>query len=117
MAEKKEYQIKFENGLKGSFIDPGKIYTKDAQGNIIVTDVLKTPFEIKDGQTLTISKEIYQYLRDKGAVRTKAEQKERDRLRRKSMIKRSGRAEPRKDMQTFTEKERLLIFTDLPYEV
>jgi len=117
MAVKKEYQIKFENGLGGSFIDPGMSYSKDAQGNIVATDVLKSPFEIKDGQTLTVTPEVYQYLRDKGAIRTKAEQKERDRLRKKIMIKRSGRAEPRKEMQTLSEKERLLIFTDLPYEV
>lgn len=116
-AAKKEYKIKFENNLGGVFVDPGVVYSKDNNGNIIATNVLKTPFEIKDGQTKTIDADTFNYLKEKGAIRNKTEQQERERLRRKLMIKRSGRAEPRKEMQTFTEKERLLIFTDLPYEV
>jgi hypothetical protein len=38
-------------------------------------------------------------------------------LRKKLTTKRSGRAEYKKDAQMIPERERALIFTDLPFEV
>lgn len=112
----KEHKIRFDSELGGEFRDEGKSY-KRVNGETEVIEHLKQPFVIKAGTEMTLDEETFKYLKDKGAIRSKAEQKERERLRRKLLVKRSGRAEPKKEMQTISDHDRYLIFTDLPHEV
>ncbi|MDP3065881.1 MAG: hypothetical protein Q8N08_04005 [Methanobacteriaceae archaeon] len=112
----KEHKIKFDNEMGGEFIDHGISYKK-VDNNTIVTNHLKEPFVIKAGEEKTLDEETFKYLKDKGAIRSKAEQKERERLRKRLMARRSGRAEPKKEMQTISDHDKYLIFTELPYEV
>jgi hypothetical protein len=60
----KTYKIKFENHLKGEFIDSGKFYTREGK-RTFVEDVLKEPFLIKSGQTKEIDQKTYDYLKKK----------------------------------------------------
>lgn len=111
------HKVKFDSELDGNFTDYGEEYEKDLKGNTVVIKKLPKPFKIKAGQELEIDDETFQYLLEKGSIRTKAEEKERQRLRKKLLVKRSGRAEPKKEMQTIPDEDRYIIFTELPHEV
>lgn len=117
MANNKKRKIKFDGEVATSFQDKGVEYKKDNNGNIVEERILSKPFVIKSGEEQEIDEETYQYLKEKGALRTKAEQKERIRLRRKILGKKSWRAEPRKDVQTLSDEDINLVYNDLPYEV
>jgi hypothetical protein len=119
-AEPKFYKIRFEteSGLPYSFKDHGLEYSKNIKGDIVTHTMLQeTPFEIKNGQTLEIDEDTYNYLKDKGAILSPVEKDARDRLKRKKMRKRSVRAEPKKDVQTWDAKTKNAVFNDLPYDV
>lgn len=119
VKEPKTYKIKFksDSGLPKTFRDFGLEYSKNVKGEIDVHNMLTQPFVIKNGETLEIPEDVYNYLKGKGAILSPAEKNARDRLRRKKLRKRSVRAEPKKDFQTWTRDEKNKVFNYLPYEV
>jgi uncharacterized protein YnzC (UPF0291/DUF896 family) len=112
----KTYKVKFESQITESFNDFGLTYHKDKDGQIVTVEQIP-PFQIKRGETKDIDQATYDYLKGKGAILSKAEKKEQDRLRKKYLRKRSGRAEPKKEMQRIAGAEKNVIFNDIPFEV
>ena len=112
-----QHKIRFESVAAESFTDYGLEYSKDKDGNTVPKQILDKPFVIKRNQTMEIDDKTYKYLVKKGAIRTLAEEQERQRLKKKLFHKKARRVEPKKDVQYMDEEEKIMVFNELPFEV
>jgi hypothetical protein len=113
---KKVYVVKFESQMVGKeFIEPGIAYKQLPDRRTEKITILKEPFKMVSGQTKTIDEETYNYLVEKEAIITLEQKEERDLYRAKKLKLKSGRAEPKKEMQTLSDEEKLKLFVELPY--
>lgn len=116
--EEKTYTIRFDSELEGkTFIEQGVKYINLPDRQREKISILPEPFIIKAGETKVIDQTTYDYLIEKKVLLTEEEKEEKDKFRAKKLKLKSGRAEPKKDIQTFTDEEKIKLFVDLPYIV
>lgn len=115
---KKIYVVKFDSEMENKeFIEPGVVYKQLPDRRTQKINVLPEPFRIRAGQTLKIDQETYDFLIKKEALITAEQKAERDKYRAKKLKLKSGRAEPKKEMQTLSDEEKIKLFVELPYLV
>jgi hypothetical protein len=115
---KKIYVVKFDSEMENKeFIEPGVVYKQLPDRRTQKINALPEPFKIRAGQTLKIDQETYDYLIKKEALITAEQKDERDKYRAKKLKLKSGRAEPKKEMQTLSDEEKIKLFVELPYLV
>jgi len=112
------YEVKFENDFiqDAEFIEPGIVYEKNEQGKPVKRQVIPE-FKIKNGEKKSITKETYDYLREKGVLLTKKEREDVEKLRNQYKLKKYNRKDKESEPKLLKSKDRNKVFTDLPFVV
>lgn len=118
MEEPEFYKIRYDSAVEGrEFIETGIRYERNPKtGKQEKNSVIK-PIRIKAGETLKLTPEQFHYLNDKGLVLDAEKKAERDKIKAKLLNVKSGREEPKQEMQVISDEDKIKIFVDLPYLV
>lgn len=116
--EEEVYKIRYDSSLQDrEFYESGIRYDRSSrtgrQERVKVID----PIRIRAGETLTLTKEQFEYLDGKGLILDAERKADREKVKRELLNVKSGREEPKQEMQIIPDSDKLKIFIDLPYRV
>lgn len=111
----KKYKIIFESANDDRvFYEPGvKFKMNDVTKKLEKIKVIK-PITLKAGQTKVLNQDEYDFLMDKGLLKSQEELEDIADTRRRLLKRSNARREPKEEMQVISDEDKVKMFIDLP---
>jgi hypothetical protein len=111
----RKYRIRYDTNMEErEFVEHGNKVVKDQNGIRDKVPQLSREIRLKAGQEMILTEEEFYYLYDKGLILDNAKLVVVNQVRGDLMKVKSGREEPKKEMQIISDEDKRKIFIHLP---
>jgi hypothetical protein len=118
VPEPETYEIRYDSNLQDrEFYEPGIRYNRNPNTGRQEKEQVIPAIRIRSGQTVKLTKEQFEYLDGKNLILDAERKADRDKVKKDLLKIKSGREEPKQEMQVIPDSDKLKIFIDLPYRV